>query len=105
NCVSCARGGPSLRQSPRQSWRVDISGDSRRDFVPSAAWIVGKSDESRSSYSEVDAGASVRVASRFSASLVAAFNHGANDQQWVANYGAFLSDTTHYTFARLDQTI
>jgi len=105
NCVSCARGGPSLRQSPRQTWRFDISGDSRRDFVPSATWIIGLSDEGRSSFREVDAGFSVRVASRFSASLNAAFNRGANDQQWVANYGQFRSDTTHYTFARLDQTI
>src|SRR5690606_27031939 len=27
-----------------------------------------------------------------------------DDQQWIANYGALLSDTTHYTFAHLDQS-
>jgi hypothetical protein len=26
------------------------------------------------------------------------------DQQWAGNYGAVLSDTTHFTFARLDQS-
>ena len=37
-----------------------------------------------------------------------ALNVGASkrtdSQQWVANYGHFLSDTTHYTVARLAQT-
>jgi type VI secretion system protein VasG len=27
-----------------------------------------------------------------------------DDQQWIGNYGALLSDTTHYTFAHLDQS-
>lgn len=104
NCVACARGGPSLRQSAKQTIRADIIGDPRPVVVPQFAWIAGRSDEGRSSFREIDAGLSFRVATRFSASFTAAFNRGDNDQQWVANYGAFLSDTTHFTFARLDQT-
>lgn len=103
-CVSCARGGPSVRKSPRHTLRFDVSGDGRRAFVPQFTWIVMRGDEGRSSSREMDAGFSVRVASQFSASLNAAYNRGTNDQQWVSNYGALLSDTTHYTFARLDQT-
>ena len=45
----------------------------------------------------------LRLASRFSASFTGAYDWGVNDQQWVANYGAVASDTTHFTFARLDQ--
>jgi hypothetical protein len=103
NCVSCARGGPALRQSPKYTIRGDISGDARRQFVPSATLIVGRSDEGRSGFTEGNAGGSVRVGSRFSTSLALAYNLGVNDQQWVGNFGAALSDTTHYTFAHLDQ--
>jgi hypothetical protein len=105
NCVSCARGGPALRQSPKQGIRFDLVGDPRPLVVPSAALRVGASDEGRSWYRGGDLGASVRLASRFSASLAASFDEVVNDQQWVANYGSMFSDTSHYTFARLDQSI
>jgi hypothetical protein len=49
-------------------------------------------------------GADLRISSRFSTSLNLAGSKRADSQQWVANYGHFLSDTTHYTFARLAQT-
>jgi len=103
NCVSCARGGPSVRQSPKWSARGDLSGDARRSIVPSATIITGGGDEGRSFFTEMNAGASLRMGARFSTSIVAAYNLGVNDQQWVGNFGALLSDTTHYTFARLDQ--
>jgi hypothetical protein len=103
NCVSCARGGPALRQSPKYMLRGDVSGDARRPFVPTATLIMGRSDEGRSGFTEIDAGGSVRVGARFSGSLLLAYNLGVNDQQWVGNFGATVSDTTHYTFAHLDQ--
>ncbi|MEO7359395.1 MAG: DUF5916 domain-containing protein [Gemmatimonadaceae bacterium] len=105
HCVSCARGGPALRQSMKQNIRFDIVGDPRPLIVPRAAFRVGTSDEGRSWYRGGDAGVDVRVASRFSISAAAALDHVINDQQWVANFGAPLSDTTHYTFARLQQNI
>ena len=104
-CVSCARGGPALRQSPKQQIRFDLAPDVRPAVVPHAVFRVGKSDEGRSWYRGGEAGVDIRVASRFSATLYGSYDRVANDQQWVANYGAFLSDTTHYTFARLDQNI
>jgi hypothetical protein len=104
-CVSCARGGPVLRQSLKQGIRFDLGPDLRPAIVPHAVFRVGRSDEGRSWYRGGEAGVDVRVASRFSATLYGSYDRVANDQQWVANYGALLSDTTHYTFARLDQDI
>jgi hypothetical protein len=105
NCVSCARGGPSLRQSPKQGMRIDLIPDPTLAVLPQAAFRAGVSDEGRSMYRGFDAGGSLRVASRFSMSFVFSFDHVINDQQWVGNYGTLLSDTTHYTFASLDQDI
>jgi hypothetical protein len=104
-CVSCARGGPALRQSRKQGIRFDLVGDPRPRVVPAAAFRVGVSDEGRSWYRGGDIGTDLRVASRFSASFTGSYDHVVNDQQWVGNYGALLSDSTHYTFARLDQDI
>jgi hypothetical protein len=104
-CVSCARGGPALKQSLKQGLRFDVVGDPRPRLVPRAAYRFGVSDEGRSWYRGGDAGIDLRVASRFSTSLSASYDHVVNDQQPVANYGAALSDTTHFTFARLDQDI
>ncbi len=105
HCVSCARGGPALRQSPKAGIRFDLVGDPRPMIVPRAAFRVGRSDEGRSWYRGGDAGVELRVASRFSTSAAINYDHVINDQQWVGNYGALLSDTTHFTFARLDQHI
>ncbi|MEP7002529.1 MAG: DUF5916 domain-containing protein [bacterium] len=105
HCVSCARGGPALRQSLKQGIRFDLVGDPRPPIVPSTAFRVGRSDGGRSWYRGADLGVSARLASRFSASLATGFDHVVNDQQWVANFGAIRSDTSHYTFARLSQDI
>lgn len=105
SCVSCARGGPALRQSVRRNIRFDVSADSRKSVIPKVAYRIGSSDGGRSWYRGADAGVDVRVASRFSTSLGIAYDQVTNDQQWIANYGALLSDTVHYTFARLHQHI
>ena len=44
------------------------------------------------------------AASRFSMGVDAQYTHRNDDQQWIGNYGAILSDTTHFTFAHLDQS-
>ena len=105
NCVSCARGGPALRQSPKLGLRFDLNADPRLAWLPRAAFRAGTSDEGRSVYRGGDLGFDLRVASQFSTTMLASFDHVVNDQQWVGNLGALLSDTTHYTFARLDQNI
>jgi hypothetical protein len=105
NCVSCSRGGPALRQSAKNGMRIDLIPDPTLPILPQFAFRAGVSDEGRSMYRGFDAGGSMRVASRFSASAVVSFDHVVNDQQWIGNYGSQFSDTTHYTFARLDQDI
>lgn len=105
NCVSCARGGPALRQTLKQGIRFDLVGDARTAVSPSAAYRFGTSDGGRSWYRGGDLGVNVRVASRFSTAFGATYDEVTNDQQWVGNYGALLSDTTHFTFAHLHQHI
>ncbi len=105
HCVSCARGGPALRQSAKYTFRVDLSGDPRPSLVPKAAWRFGTSDVGRSWYRGGDAALDARVASRLSGSMGVTWDEVTNDQQWVGNYGQLLSDTTHFTFARLHQHI
>lgn len=103
NCVSCARGGPALRRSFAHTLRLDIVADPRPAFVPRGNVRFGRGDEGRTRTRGGEASAELRVASQFSASLGAGYEHAINDQQWVGNFDALLSDTTHYTFARLDQ--
>ena len=105
NCVSCARGGPALRQSSKQGIRFDIVGDPRPAVVPRIAYRIGTSDVGRSWYRGGDLGADLRVASRFSTSVGVSYDEVINDQQWIGNYGAVRSDTTRFTFARLHQHI
>ena len=47
---------------------------------------------------------SFSISSQFSASVGMSYNQSINDSQWRANFGVAGNDTTHYTFARLDQT-
>jgi hypothetical protein len=103
NCVSCARGGPSLRRSPQYNIRFDLVGDPRRTVIPKGNFHASTGDEGLSHGRGGEVGVDLRLASRFSASFTGAYDWGVNDQQWVANYGAVASDTTHFTFARLDQ--
>ena len=103
-CTSCARGGPALRMDPSQFFQVNVSGDNRRSVIPQLQWAVSAGDGGRSWERSGSAGADLRISSRFSTSLNVAASKRTDSQQWVANYGHFLSDTTHYTVARLAQT-
>lgn len=103
-CTSCARGGPALRLDPTQTLQVNVSGDSRRAVVPQLEWAVTAGDDDRTWERRGTAGADVRWSTRFSTAVSVAASRRVDNQQWIANYGHFLSDTTHYTFARLSQT-
>jgi hypothetical protein len=103
HCVSCARGGPALRQSIKQEMSVNLSGDARRAIVPSLDVAFGGGDEGNSRGYAVGGNVEMRVASQFSMSVGPSFQRRTDDQQWITNAGAVLSDTTHFTFARLHQ--
>lgn len=103
-CTSCARGGPALRVEPYQSFQVNVSGDNRRAIIPRLEWAVAAGDAERSWERRGGVGAEMRLSTRLSTTLNVAASKRVDNQQWIANYGHFLSDTTHYTFARLAQT-
>ena len=104
NCVACARGGPAVRQSAKQDATWTLSGDPRGALVPRLSLSGGTGDGGRTRAGGATLGGELRVASSFSMSLDASYQRRGDDQQWVGNYGAVLSDTTHFTFAHLDQT-
>jgi hypothetical protein len=103
-CVSCARGGPALRLDPLQTFQVNVVGDTRNAIIPQFEWAVAAGDGDRSWERRGALGAEMRLSTRLSTSLNVAASKRADNQQWIANYGHFLSDTTHHTFARLAQT-
>jgi hypothetical protein len=103
-CASCARGGPALRQSPKQRVQLNLTGDRRAVVVPWFQAAVERGNGGRSHGWSDSAGFELRVASRFSTSLGATVERRVDDQQWIGNFGVPTSDTTHFTFARLEQT-
>jgi hypothetical protein len=103
-CVSCARGGPALRRSAHHNVRFGADGDPRPMITPHVDFTWGRGDEGRSMTHGISTSVDVRVASRLSITVGPDYERRIDDQQWVDNYGALLSDTTHFTFARLYQT-
>ncbi len=104
-CDNCARGGPLLYQPLSINGWAGISGDDRRSIVPNVFgfWFAG--DGGRSGGAGVNPDVQFRLASRFNADVGMTFEHDLYDTQWNGNFGDYGSDTTHYTFARLDQKI
>jgi Domain of unknown function (DUF5916)/Carbohydrate family 9 binding domain-like len=103
HCVSCTRGGPALRQSVKHDVSLHLSGDPRPAVVPSFELGFGGGNDGRSYGIGGEMSLDVRVASRFSMSLGPNYVHRNDNEQWVTNVGAPLSDTVHYTFAHLEQ--
>jgi hypothetical protein len=99
-----ARGGPALRRSPNRSFWGGIASDDRRVVTANVWYGAWKGDEGRSWNAWFNPGLNFRVSSRFSTSLGFNYERNANDKQFYRNEGVVGSDTTHYTFARLDQT-
>lgn len=104
HCVACARGGAAIRQSAKHDVNWSLSGDPRLVFVPRVTLATGMGDNGRSYGYAAVLGGDLRIASRFSMGLDGQYIHRNDDQQWIGNYGAILSDTTHFTFAHLNQT-
>jgi hypothetical protein len=99
-----ARGGPAVRQSPNHDVWAGFEGDRRWPVIPYAFFGVYRNDEGRSPGWWFEPAMDFRATSRFSGSLSARYEQSINDNQWKDNFGDDGADTTHYTFARLDQT-
>ena len=98
-----ARGGPAVHRSRDfDSW-TGVEGDGRKKWTPYLFVGAYGSDAWHSSGHWVNPSVDFRVSSRFSASLGANYEHAIDDNQWVGNFGDTGADTTHYTFAHLDQ--
>ena len=99
-----ARGGPALRKSPSRSFWSGIESDSRRPVTGNVWFGAWKGDEGRSWSAYAQPALEFRLSSRFSTSLGLNYERNADDKQFYDTFGALASDTTHYAFARLDQT-
>jgi hypothetical protein len=98
-----SRGGPAVRVSRGTSAWFGIEGDTRNRIAPTIFVGAGQGDAGHGHDWYVEPSVRFRVASRFAGSLGARWSEVTNDNQWRANFGDPLSDTTHYTFARLEQ--
>jgi hypothetical protein len=104
-CVSCARGGPLLRVSPYHRLSLTFDGDARKALVPEFDLRVATGDEGRSWAAQGAVGLLGRVGTRTSIEAEASYERRSDDTQPVRNFGDIFSDTTHYTFAALQQDI
>ncbi|MFL5468719.1 MAG: DUF5916 domain-containing protein [Gemmatimonadaceae bacterium] len=98
-----ARGGPAVRRSSDYNTWTGVEGDGRKTWTPALFTGGYKSDAGRSGGRWIEPSVNFRVSSRFSGSLGASYEKAHDDNQWKGNYGVTGSDTTHYTFAHLDQ--
>ena len=103
HCVSCSRGGPALRLSPRANLSLFIGGDARRAIQPEVEVSFARGDDGRSWSRSLSTGVSGRVGTRTSLELGGFLDKGVIDNQWVRTFGSTLTDTAHFTFARLRQ--
>lgn len=98
-----ARGGPAIRRAPQGSAWIGFEGDSRKPIVPNVEYDWWNGDEGNTNGFSFNPGFGFRASSRLQGQLRASYTRGTNDTQWYANYGDPGNDTTHYTFARLEQ--
>jgi hypothetical protein len=99
-----ARGGPAVRRSRNQNVWAGVETDSRRTTYASLFAGTGGGDAGHSHDWYVEPSVTFRVGSQFSGSLGVFYSQEVNDNQWRDNFGVAGVDTTHYTFARLDQS-
>jgi hypothetical protein len=99
-----ARGGPAIRRDMNYDYWAGIELDGRKSYTP--FFFLGRyaADVGRSRGHWFEPSLNFRISSRFSGSLGAYYEKEVNDNQWHSNIGDSGVDTTHYTFARLDQT-
>lgn len=98
-----ARGGPAVRRSRDFGAWTGVDFDSRWKYTPYVFSGAYTGDEGKSHTWWLQQGVNFRISTRFNGSLGAYYEKEVNDNQWNGNFGVSGADTTHYTFARLDQ--
>jgi hypothetical protein len=99
-----ARGGPAIRRSKNASGWAGFESDDRKALTYTVFSSWWKGDDGHSWSADGGPGINLRVSSRFSASMDLNYSRNVDNGQFYGSYGDVGSDTTHYTFARLDQT-
>jgi len=97
------RGGPALRNEKGWDVWAGVEGDNRKPYTWNLFSGTYRADLGRTKGTWIEPGGSFRIGSQLSASLGMSYRHDINDSQWRANFGVAGVDTTHYTFAKLDQ--
>jgi hypothetical protein len=100
--VSCTRGGPALVDPPRTTMIVDFTSDPRRTVVPHTNVEYDRDDQGRSHGYGAQLDGTWRVRSNLAASLAVHTFDTHYDWFYYGRFGDALSDTAHYTVARLD---
>jgi hypothetical protein len=100
--VSCTRGGPALVDPPRSTVVVDFMGDPRRTIVPHATVEYDRDDQGRSRGYGAQVDGTWRVRSNLDVSLAAYAFDSRYAWFYFGRFGDPLSDSSHYTVARLD---
>ena len=99
-----ARGGPAIRRSKNASSWFGFESDSRKALSYGVFTSGWKGDDGRSWAWDGGPNVNLRISSRFSASMDLNYSRNVDNGQFYESYGDVGHDTTHYTFARLDQT-
>jgi hypothetical protein len=103
HCGACLRGGPAFWRQPTMFSFFGLGGDQRKVVVPEINLNYNRRDEGRTHSLSIGPNVFVRMASSFSARVGVNYTRNVDDRQWIDNYGAVGSDTTHYTVAHLTQ--
>jgi hypothetical protein len=102
-CDRCTRGGPPLRQSRGIFPWGGVNTDSRRT-VSGGMWVnLRLTDEGKSHGSSFSPYLNFRVSPRLQANVGAGLSRDHDNTQWYGNF-TDNGSTTHYTFARLNQS-
>lgn len=98
-----ARGGVAFTRAASIEVWGGWEGDRRVWYTPTVFGGIWRGDEWASRGGWLEAGYQFRLGSAFNASLGLNVNRSLNDSQWFENFGDITSDTSHVTFAQLDQ--
>ncbi len=98
-----SRGGPAVRNSQSAELWGGFESDSRKRYTGRLFTGIHRGNEGNSHGWWVEPNAALAMGSQLSVSLGIYYSHNINDAQWRANFGVAGVDTTHYTFASLDQ--
>ncbi len=98
-----ARGGPAVRNSQYTEVWGGIESDGRKAYTGRLFTGRYRGEEGNSHGWWLEPNGAFQLGSQFSVSLGLNYSHNINDAQWRANFGVAGGDTTHYTFASLDQ--